>query len=289
MATFVLVHGAWSGAHGFRHVRRDERDVEEPRSGHRLDPRDGVVRRVARRVCRRRDRDAVDHLGPALVVGDGAADDAGEVREAAQVRVVELTRAEVPLAEARRRVAHEHLGQDALLESEHASAAARRADARAESVPTGEQRGARRRARRVGPHVPEEEPVGGKRSGRFGSVRVLNGQPKNPHRGEDIAAPAGAEVVATNDGIVRLTVDHLFSGLGIYVDHGLGLYSMYFHLSEVLVKDGDPVKAGQVIGKVGASGRATGPHLHWGARLNGAWINPYALVGLPLLNGAGSR
>ena len=133
------------------------------------------------------------------------------------------------------------------------------------------------------------EPVGGKRSGRFGSVRVLNGQPKSPHRGEDIAAPAGAEVVATNDGIVRLTVDHVFSGLGIYVDHGLGLYSMYFHLSEVLVKDGDPVKAGQVIGKVGASGRATGPHLHWGARLNGAWINPYALVGLPLLNGAGSR
>ncbi|CAI4032720.1 M23 family metallopeptidase [Nitrospira tepida] len=137
--------------------------------------------------------------------------------------------------------------------------------------------------------VDFREPVGGKRSGRFGSVRVLNGQPKSPHRGEDIAAPAGTEVVATNDGIVRLTVDHVFSGLGIYLDHGLGLYSMYFHLSEVLVKDGDPVKAGQVIGKVGASGRATGPHLHWGARVNGAWINPYALVGLPLLNGAAPR
>ncbi|MEX5213218.1 MAG: M23 family metallopeptidase [Nitrospiraceae bacterium] len=133
------------------------------------------------------------------------------------------------------------------------------------------------------------EPVGGKRSGRFGSVRVLNGQPKSPHRGEDIAAPIGADVVATNDGIVRLTVDHVFSGLGVYLDHGLGLYSMYFHLSEVLVKDGDPVKAGQVIGKVGASGRATGPHLHWGVRLNGAWINPYALVGLPLMNGAAPR
>ena len=125
------------------------------------------------------------------------------------------------------------------------------------------------------------EPVSGKRTGIFGSVRIMNGQARNPHNGEDIGAPLGTDVAATNDGIVRLTVDHVFSGKGVFLDHGLGLYSMYFHLSEVLVKDGDQVKAGQVVGKVGATGRATGPHLHWGVKLNGARVNPYALLDLP--------
>ncbi|HEU4684673.1 MAG TPA: M23 family metallopeptidase [Nitrospira sp.] len=129
------------------------------------------------------------------------------------------------------------------------------------------------------------EPVSGKRSGIFGSVRIMNGQPRNPHNGEDIGAPLGTEVTATNDGIVRLTVDHFFSGKGVFVDHGLGFYSMYFHLSDVLVNDGDLVQAGQVIGRVGATGRATGPHLHWGVKLNGARVNPYALLDLPLKNG----
>ncbi|MCP9463665.1 MAG: M23 family metallopeptidase [Nitrospira sp.] len=125
------------------------------------------------------------------------------------------------------------------------------------------------------------EPVSGRRTGIFGSVRIMNGQARSPHNGEDIGAPIGTPVVVTNDGVVRLTVDHLFSGKGVYVDHGLGFYSMYFHLSEILVKEGDPVRAGQVIGKVGASGRATGPHLHWGVKLNGARVNPYALLDLP--------
>jgi murein DD-endopeptidase MepM/ murein hydrolase activator NlpD len=125
------------------------------------------------------------------------------------------------------------------------------------------------------------EPVGGKRTGIFGSVRIMNGQARNPHNGEDIGAPQGTDVLATNDGVVRLTVDHIFSGKGVYVDHGLGFYSMYFHLSEVSVKEGDLVKAGQVVGKVGATGRATGPHLHWGVKLNGARVNPYALLDLP--------
>lgn len=125
------------------------------------------------------------------------------------------------------------------------------------------------------------EPVSGRRTGIFGSVRIMNGQPRNPHNGEDISAPLGTEVLATNDGIVRLTVDHFFSGKGIFLDHGLGFYSMYFHLAEVLVKDGDVVKAGQLVGKVGATGRATGPHLHWGVKLNGARVNPYALLDLP--------
>jgi murein DD-endopeptidase MepM/ murein hydrolase activator NlpD len=114
----------------------------------------------------------------------------------------------------------------------------------------------------------------------------MNGQARNPHNGEDIGAPLGTEVAATNDGIVRVTVDHIFSGRGIYVDHGLGFYSMYFHLSDILVKDGDLVRAGQIIGKVGATGRATGPHLHWGVKLNGARVNPYALLDLPFKNGS---
>ncbi|BFU90013.1 MAG: Peptidase M23 [Nitrospira sp.] len=130
------------------------------------------------------------------------------------------------------------------------------------------------------------EPVSGKRTGIFGSVRIMNGQARNPHNGEDIGAPLGTAVAATNDGVVRLTVDHIFSGKGVFLDHGLGFYSMYFHLSEVLVKDGDQVKAGQTVGKVGATGRATGPHLHWGVKLNGARVNPYALLDLPF-KGAG--
>jgi len=128
------------------------------------------------------------------------------------------------------------------------------------------------------------EPVNGKRTGIFGSVRIMNGQPRNPHNGEDIGAPMGTEVAVTNDGVVRLTVDHIFSGRGVFVDHGMGFYSMYFHLSEILVKDGDLVKAGQIIGKVGATGRATGPHLHWGVKLNGARVNPYSLLDLPFKN-----
>ena len=125
------------------------------------------------------------------------------------------------------------------------------------------------------------EPVTGKRTGIFGSVRIMNGQARNPHNGEDIGAPLGTDVAATNDGIVRLTVDHIFSGKGVFLDHGLGFYSMYFHLSDVLVKEGDLVRVGQIVGKVGATGRATGPHLHWGVKLNGARINPYALLDLP--------
>ena len=87
------------------------------------------------------------------------------------------------------------------------------------------------------------EPVNGKRTGIFGSVRIMNG-PKPPQwRGH--RRPLGADVAATNDGVVRLVVDHVFSGRGVFVDHGLGFYSMYFHLSEVLVKEGDLIQAGK--------------------------------------------
>ncbi len=123
-------------------------------------------------------------------------------------------------------------------------------------------------------------PVPGTRSGRFGSRRVLNGQPKQPHSGEDIAAPEGTTVSVMNDGIVRLTMDHFFTGKGVVVDHGLGLFSMYFHLSRVDVAQGQAVTQGRTIGTVGSTGRATGPHLHWGVRLNGARVDPYSLLRL---------
>lgn len=126
------------------------------------------------------------------------------------------------------------------------------------------------------------KPVDGEASGAFGRKRLINGQPRSPHSGEDISAPAGTEVLAMNEGIVLATVDHFFSGKGVFIDHGLGLLSMYFHLSEILVDEGQTVRRGQPIGRVGATGRATGPHLHWGVRLNGARVDPYALVALPL-------
>lgn len=126
------------------------------------------------------------------------------------------------------------------------------------------------------------EPVQGRVSGRFGSRRVINGQHKRPHSGEDIAAPKGTPVVAMNTGMVRLTMDHFFTGKGVILDHGLGLFSMYFHLSAVDVTQGQLVEKGQPIGKVGATGRATGPHLHWGVRLNGSRIDPYSLLKVSL-------
>ncbi len=129
---------------------------------------------------------------------------------------------------------------------------------------------------------PFLEPTKGTVTGRFGSRRVINGQHKRPHSGEDIAAPLGTPVLAINKGTVVAAVDHFFSGKGVIIDHGVGLFSMYFHLSEIDVQPGQTLNKGESLGKVGATGRATGPHLHWGIRLNGARVNPYALTVLPL-------
>ncbi len=131
---------------------------------------------------------------------------------------------------------------------------------------------------------PFLEPVNGRVTGVFGSRRVINGQPRRPHSGEDIAAPTGTPVHAINKGTVVKTVNHFFSGKGVILDHGVGLFSMYFHLSEVDVTRGQAILKGEALGKVGASGRATGPHLHWGIHLNGSRINPYALTALPIPN-----
>ncbi|OLB73283.1 MAG: hypothetical protein AUH96_04070, partial [Nitrospirae bacterium 13_2_20CM_2_61_4] len=123
-------------------------------------------------------------------------------------------------------------------------------------------------------------PVEGTATGAFGSKRILNGQPRNQHSGEDIAAPLGAPVRAANEGIVRMVDDQFFSGISVILDHGLGLFTMYYHLDSATVKDGARVKRGDVIGTVGHSGRATGPHLHWAAWLNGSRVNPFALTRL---------
>ena len=126
------------------------------------------------------------------------------------------------------------------------------------------------------------EPVKGKTTGEFGLRRIINGEPKNSHRGMDIAAPEGAPVRVANNGRVVFIDDIFYSGKSLVIDHGLGLFTMYFHLSETMVVEGEVVKKGQIIAKVGKTGRATGPHLHWGVRLNGARINPAAIVKLKL-------
>lgn len=115
----------------------------------------------------------------------------------------------------------------------------------------------------------------------FGSRRVYNGRTQSFHAGLDMAAPAGTPVAAAADGRVALAGDLYFSGGTVLLDHGGGLFTQYFHLSRVDVKDGDVLTKGTVLGLVGATGRATGPHLHWGARWNGARVNPEALLALP--------
>jgi murein DD-endopeptidase MepM/ murein hydrolase activator NlpD len=117
-------------------------------------------------------------------------------------------------------------------------------------------------------------------SGSFGKRRVFNNQPRSPHSGEDFSAPAGAPVLATARGRVVLAKELFFLGTTVVLDHGFGLYSFYGHLSSIGVEPGALVESGAVLGKVGATGRVTGAHLHWGARLGDARVNPMDLVAL---------
>lgn len=118
------------------------------------------------------------------------------------------------------------------------------------------------------------KPVPGHDTGRFGLRRIINSQPRNPHSGMDIAAATGTPIKATASGTVLHIDDFFFSGKTVYVDHGSGVISMYAHLSQILVKPGDSVQQGDFVGKVGSTGRATGPHLHWSVYLNGQAVDP---------------
>lgn len=116
----------------------------------------------------------------------------------------------------------------------------------------------------------------------FGSRRVINGQPRAPHGGADYAAGQGTPVVAVNAGRVALVADHFFPGRLVAIDHGLGLHTLYFHLEHASVSEGEGVARGQVIGTVGATGRATGPHLHFGVQVGTARVDPASLFALEL-------
>lgn len=114
--------------------------------------------------------------------------------------------------------------------------------------------------------------------GNFGARRVFNGEPRSPHSGIDYKVAAGTPVLAVAPGRVALVGDHFFAGKSVFVDHGGALISMVFHLSRVLVEEGREVTAGEILGEVGATGRATGPHLHFGLRWRGARVDPALLL-----------
>lgn len=124
------------------------------------------------------------------------------------------------------------------------------------------------------PSLHFQQPTPGRKTASFGMRRILNGVPRNPHPGMDIAAPKGRAVQAPAEGRVLLTGDFFFSGNTVIIGHGQGVVSLLCHLTDISVQQGQELKAGATIGHVGSTGRSTGPHLHWSLSLNNARVDP---------------
>jgi murein DD-endopeptidase MepM/ murein hydrolase activator NlpD len=123
-----------------------------------------------------------------------------------------------------------------------------------------------------------EAPIAAAPQDTFGARSIFNGQSRSPHTGVDFRAPTGTPIAAPAAAVVVLADDLFFTGQTVALDHGLGLISVMAHLSKIAVRVGDAVQPGDVVGEVGATGRATGPHLHWSVRLNGARVDPMSLI-----------
>ena len=123
-----------------------------------------------------------------------------------------------------------------------------------------------------------EAPVAAVPQDTFGARSIYNGQSRSPHAGVDFRAPSGTPIASPAAAVVVLADDLFFTGRTVALDHGLGLISVLAHLSKIAVRVGDAVKPGDVVGEVGATGRVTGPHLHWSVRLNGARVDPMSLM-----------
>jgi len=121
-------------------------------------------------------------------------------------------------------------------------------------------------------------PTGGEVTSPYGNKRMFNNQLRSFHRGVDFRAPAGTSVHAANSGIVRLAKNLFFSGNIAIVDHGTGIFTNYAHLSQLAVTPGQRIKKGQLVGLSGATGRVSGPHLHWGIKVNGVYVNPLQFI-----------
>lgn len=124
-------------------------------------------------------------------------------------------------------------------------------------------------------------PANGPLSSRFGLRRIFNGLPRNPHAGLDVAVGSGVPIKAPAAGIVANTGEYFFNGNTVFIDHGQGLISAYMHLSRIDVRRGQPVKKGEILGAVGATGRVTGPHLHWAVILNNTPVDPELFLARP--------
>ncbi|HKS12526.1 MAG TPA: peptidoglycan DD-metalloendopeptidase family protein [Pseudomonas sp.] len=124
-----------------------------------------------------------------------------------------------------------------------------------------------------------DKPVSGPLSSKFGVRRFFNGEERNPHAGLDFAVPAGTPIKTPANGKVILVGDYFFNGRTVFVDHGQGFISMFCHMSKIDVKPGQSLRRGEVVGRVGSTGRATGPHMHWNVSLNDARVDPAIFIG----------